>query len=279
MSFCVNCGLEYDAKLGNNFCAKCGFNFRKNTPQKQEASENTATVNQLPVSQPVKKPLAGIIVALVVGVFGLIWNSTVLFHNIYGNPSNVEALLYQTFPSLQIKIYIGLSFAMLGNTVLIIGGLMAHLNHPTGAKVVRITSYSMIGLSFVLTTITFFVVTGSETWPTLGASTKGTLIGGLVGGIIGALLQCGLLIFLFRDQVKSKTKLTPSILTTIPKPIDKKLHLKCGTKIDVSLGQTICSRCGAELPEILTPTPPILPTENPDVADGKPGFFPVKKIY
>jgi hypothetical protein len=198
----VNCGSEYNAQLGNNFCAHCGFDFRRHTPQKQEVSENTATVNHLPTGQLHKKPVAGIIVALVLGITGLLWTSAQLFHTLYGTPSSTQVALLQTFPSLQTKTLIGLSFALIGDTVLIIGALMAHLNHPNGTKVVRITSYSMIGLTFVLVVITLFAVTGAEAWPTLDAPTKGALLGGLVGGTIGALLLWGFLLFLFREQAK-----------------------------------------------------------------------------
>ena len=150
-----------------------------------------------------KKPIAGIIVAFVVGIFGLIWSGAVLFHTLYGTPSSTEAALSQTFPSLQIKTNLGQSLALMGYAVLIIGALMAYQNHPTGAKVVRVTSYFMIAVTIVLVVITFIVVTGAEAWPTLDAPTKGALIGGLVGGAIGAFLQWGLLLFLFRIRTSS----------------------------------------------------------------------------
>ena len=248
MSFCVKCGSEYDAKLGNNFCAHCGFDFRKNTPQSQGVLENPAMVNPQPVSQPVKKPVVGIVVALVLGIVGLLWTCAVLFHTLYGTPSSTQLAFQQSFPSLAIKTYIGLSFALIGNVVLIIGAFMAHLNHPSGAKVVRITSYSMIGLTFVLVVITYFTVTGAEAWPTLNAPTKGALIGGLVGGTIGALLQWGFLLFLFRNYVKEKTN-SSIISNRPPTPVSIILCQKCGNKNNVSLGQTACFRCGAELPE------------------------------
>src|ERR1035438_125750 len=120
MRFCVNCGSEYDANVGNNFCAYCGFDFRKNTPQSQNVLENTATVNPLPANQPVKKPILGIIVALVLGIVGVLWTCAVLFHILYGTPSSTQIALQQSFPSLAIKTYIGLSFALSGNVVLII---------------------------------------------------------------------------------------------------------------------------------------------------------------
>jgi hypothetical protein len=139
-------------------------------------------------------------VALVLGIIGLLWTSAEFFHTLYGTPSSTQVALLQTFPSLQTKSFIGLSFALMGNTVLVIGALMAHLNHPNGAKVVRVTSYSMIALTVLLVAITCFAVFGADAWPTLDAPTKGAMIAGLVGGIIGAVLQWGLIVFLFRER-------------------------------------------------------------------------------
>jgi hypothetical protein len=82
----------------------------------------------------------------------------------------------------------------------------------------------------------------------LDASTKGALIGGIVGGAIGALLQWGFLAFLFRNHVKAKPN-SPIITNRPPTPIPIILCQKCGNKNNVSLGQTVCFRCGAELPK------------------------------
>ena len=184
MSFCVKCALQYDESREHNFCARCGFDLRKT------ASAQQVTPEPIPIQPPssttqnqpdYKNPVAGIIVALVVGAIGVIWSCAELFHNLYGNLSNVQALLYQAFPALQIKNYIGHSFALLGNAVLVIGALMAHQNHPNGVRVVRVTTYAMIGMTVLLVAIGCFAVFGADAWATLDAPTKGAIIGGLIG--------------------------------------------------------------------------------------------------
>ena len=213
MSFCVKCGLQYDESTEHSFCARCGSDLRKITSEQQAIPEPSPIQppSSIIQNQPnYKKPVAGIIVALVVGVIGVIWSCAELFHNLYGNPSNVQVLLYQTFPALQIKNLIGFSFALLGNAVLVIGALMAHLNHPNGAKVVRATAYSMIALTALLVAIACFAVFGSDAWPTLDAPTKGAMIGGLIGGTIGAVFQWGLILFLFRKCKPFSNASTPN---------------------------------------------------------------------
>ena len=214
MSFCVKCGLEYDEKLGNNFCAKCGFDLRENVSAQSELLPTTAPAH----GQLDKKPIAGIIIAVLLGIVGLLWSFAVLFHSLYGSPSSIQIALQQTFPTLQIKTYIGLSFALIGNAALIIGGLMAHLSHPSGAKTVRVTAYFMIVATVLLSVWTLFATIGAEAWPTLDAATKGALIGGLIGGFIGALLQWGLILFLFRTGSKSKPPKSPTISPKIIEP-------------------------------------------------------------
>ena len=202
MSFCVNCGLEYAENAGHNFCASCGFALRKSTTPEQENSENRVAVVRQLSCLPDKKPIAGIVVALVVGIVGLFWSSAQLFHTLYGSPNSTQVALLQTFPSLQNETFLKLSFALIANTALIIGALMAYLNHPTGAKVVRVTAYSMIVITIASCVTTFFSITLAEAWRTLDVPIKGALIGGLVGGTIGAFLLCGLLLFLFREQAR-----------------------------------------------------------------------------
>lgn len=196
MSFCVKCGSEYDEKSGVNFCGGCGFDLRKPSSG-QLSSEDQSTPLQQRFPSPQNKPIVGIIVALVLGVIGLLWTCAAFFQNLYGTPNNIQSTLYQTFPWLTIKAYIGLSLGMVGNAVLIIGALMSYLNHPKGPQTVRVISYSVIASITLESVITFFALTGADAWPRLDAPTKGALIGGLVGGTIGAFLQWGLILFLF----------------------------------------------------------------------------------
>ena len=199
MSFCVKCGMHYYKSHEHSFCAQCGNDLRKPTLAEQVTVGPTQFQQPSPKNQTGnQKPVAGIVVALVLGVVGLIWNCAVLFHYEYGNPNNVQVLIYQAFPALQIKNLIGYSVALLGNTSLVIGALMAHLNHPNGVRVVRITIYSMIATTVLSVIMACFAVFGADSWTTLDAPTKGAMIGGLVGGIIGAIIDLGLLLFLFR---------------------------------------------------------------------------------
>ena len=215
MSFCVKCGFQYDEINEHNFCARCGFDLRKTatTPLPSSLSiPNAASPTLIGAPSPIaslkpddKKPIVGIIVTLVLCVGGLIWSGAVLFHSFFGSPNNAQVLIYQLFPLLQINAYIGGSFALLGNTTLIIGALLAYQNHPNGSKVVKVTSYSMIGLTLLLVLISCFAVFGVNAWATLDLPTKGAMIGGLIGGTIGAIIQYGLIIFLFRN-LKSDSK-------------------------------------------------------------------------
>jgi len=201
MSFCVKCGLQYDESHEHSFCARCGADLR-NTTSDQQATPEPNSIKPSPLitqSRPgQKKPIAGIVVAMVLGVLSLIWTCAALFHNLFGNPSDLQALFYQSFPTLQIKNLIGFSLALLGDAALVIGALMAYLDHPNGTRVVRVTSYSMIALTILLVAFSGLAVFGSDAWPALDAPTKGAVIGGLVGGTIGAFLQWGFILVLFR---------------------------------------------------------------------------------
>jgi hypothetical protein len=204
MSYCVKCGLEYEEKQDNNFCARCGCGLRKSAPPILQRAQNT--FEQLPPGQPQKKPIVGIVVALVFGTTGLLWCFAVLFHLLYGTPGSAQVALQQIFPSTEGTKYIGTSFGLTGNAVLIIGALLACFNHPKGAKVVRITSYCMIGLTFVSFVISYFLITDADAWQTLDASMKGGIIGGLIGGMIGSFFEWGLLLFLFRNRQQKDSK-------------------------------------------------------------------------
>lgn len=151
----------------------------------------------------VKKPIAGIIIALVLGMLALIWCGAVLFHTLYGAPSASQVAILQTFPGFQIITLLGLSFALMGNTALIIGACMSYSDHTAGVKVVRVTSYLMIAATVILSAISYLGVTGSQAWPTVDPAVKGGLTGGLVGGMIGAFIQWGLLLYCFRKVVNS----------------------------------------------------------------------------
>jgi len=201
MSFCVKCGLQYDESHEHSFCARCGADLRKTTSD-QPTTPEPNSIKSSPLmtqSRPgEKKPIAGIVVAMVLGLLSLIWTCAALFHNVFGNPSDLQTLFYQYFPTLQIKNLIGLSLALLGDTALVIGALMAYLDHPNGTRVVRVTSYSMIALTILLVGFSCLAVFGSDAWPALDAPTKGAMIGGLVGGTIGAFVQWGFILVLFR---------------------------------------------------------------------------------
>ena len=180
--YCVNCGHEIvqDAQ----FCGTCG------TPVEIEVS---TVVLQ-------KRPIAGIVVAVVLGIIGVFWGIAQIIMSEYGNPSGIAAVLHQMIPALQGLTIISSSLLITGNTVLVISAMLAFLRHPNGNKSVRITSYFMIFVTAAIIVLSYFVFTESPSWQMLNGEVKGGLMGSLIGGGIGGLSQWFLVLFFFRKR-------------------------------------------------------------------------------
>lgn len=178
--YCSGCGKVVAENA--QFCSSCGA----------RAGGGAAPVE--------KRPIAGIAVGTVFGIVGLVLSIAAIFKSLYSNPAGVEAALYQAFPALQTTNFFGATLALVGNSALLIGVLLAFLRHARGHKTVRVTSYCTFAALAVLFVISYLAVTGATAWQTLDAPTKGSLIGGLSGGVIGSAMQWGLTLFLFRKS-------------------------------------------------------------------------------
>jgi zinc-ribbon domain len=187
--YCSRCGRELPG--GAAFCAACGT---PRTPLASRSAEYTAAGVQAG-----RRPVAGIVVAGVLGSVGLLWSCVAVLSFMSG-PTGVQGLLFRAFPGLQDIQFLTTSAGMVGNAAVLIGAVMSFLLHPAAAKVVRVSSWAMLLTIGVSTVVTGAVIFGSAAWPSLEAPARGSLMGGLVGGAIGGLIQWGLILFLFRKS-------------------------------------------------------------------------------
>jgi hypothetical protein len=148
-----------------------------------------------------RRPTAGIAVATIFGLVGLIWSGYELMSATITDPAGLRATLFRSFPGYQTTAFMGTSLGLVGNSVLLVGAFMSFFYHPHGRTVVRVASWAMIAVILLLTLVTINLVVSSSTWESLGGSTRDGFLGGLVGGALGGALQWGLILFLFRTRV------------------------------------------------------------------------------
>jgi hypothetical protein len=83
-----------------------------------------------------KGPTAGIAVAAIFGLVGLIWSGYAMFSGVTTDPAGAQATLYRSFPGFQEAALIGASLAPAGNSALLAGVFMSLFYHPHGRTVV-----------------------------------------------------------------------------------------------------------------------------------------------
>jgi len=157
-----------------------------------------------------RRPIVGIAVGAIFGLLGLLWSSAQIFKALYTNTSGPAADLYRAFPPLQDIAFFGSSLGMLGNSVLLIGVLLALMRHVNAARTVRMTSRCMLGAILATSIASYLVLTRADAWQLLDPRTKGGLIGGLIGGLLGGGVQWGLVLFFFREKASLARHAAPT---------------------------------------------------------------------
>jgi hypothetical protein len=208
---CPKCGLE---NLPSADMCDCGYSFGSGT-----YLAASATAKKCPFCAELiqadaikcrfcgerlgsaKRPTAGIAVATIFGLVGLIWSGYAVFSELTTEPAGVRATFYRSFPGYQEVVLIGVSLSLVGNAALLVGAFMSFLYDQLGRTVVRVTSWIMIALIVLQTFITINLVVSSSTWETLDSPTRDGLMGSFVGAALGgAVIQWGLVVFLFRAR-------------------------------------------------------------------------------
>ena len=175
--YCPECGKRL--KIDDKICPNCGV--------------------KLSWEDEKERPIAGIVVAGILGTIGIVWTLLALYNILYQEPSGARRELIDLFPSLQIVGLFGSSVGMVGNITLLVGALLSFLMHPKGNMVVKATAWSMILITILICISSKLVITtGSSNWPDLDNRLKTSIIYGLSGSIIGGLVQWGIILFLFR---------------------------------------------------------------------------------
>ena len=181
--YCSNCGALIGEE--NLDCQKCG--------RIGDGKPPSLTISG-------QRPMAGIVVACILGLIGIVWSGIVLFRDIFGLPSSIEVQLFQIFPELQTTGFLSNSLGFVGSTAVLIGAILSLLDHPNGKRTVRITCLSMLSVVLLFTTLSLLNFTGSPHWSSIDLPVRGSLIGGVIGGAIGAAIQWGLILYLFRKR-------------------------------------------------------------------------------
>ena len=183
--YCSHCGQE--AAGESKFCAGCGAALEPAIGQSAPAARRAD-----------RRPVAGIVVAIVLGSIGLVWSCVELFSSLSGTAGGVKGAFFAVFPGLRDVQFLATSAGMIGNTAVLIGALMSFLFHPGGPRVVRAASWTMLVIVAIGMALTGVVISNSEAWRSLDAPTRGSFIGGIIGAAIGGVLQWVLILFLFR---------------------------------------------------------------------------------
>lgn len=182
--FCTNCGkpIVHDAR----FCPSCGT-----------AVHNDKALTSIGTPTP-NKPIAGIIVALVLAAISLLYST---FNNPYfTEPTGALATMYILFPGLWELTAISSGWWMLGETVIMIGALMSLAGHQYGNRTVRISSWFLIVSMTIFGFLMILLIISSPTWSEIESPVKAGLLGGAIGGAIGGIAPLFLILFLFRKK-------------------------------------------------------------------------------
>lgn len=189
--FCEKCGHPVNAEA--SFCAGCGIPTASTAPGSSASSALRS------------RPIAGIIVALVLGVIGIVWGLAQTVNVLWASPSGVRAALLESFPAFAGVELFGASVGFIANSAVVIGALLSNSFHPSGPRVVRISCWTTILMMLLMSALSLLILTQSASWPQLAGPTKASLIGGVVGGFVGGVGQFALILFLFRKRSGSST--------------------------------------------------------------------------
>ena len=141
--YCSACGKA--VPRGARFCQACGMAVGAHTPEPAASS----------------RPMAGIVVASILGLVGLVWSGAVMFRGIYGEPSRAEAALYQLCPALQSIGACSNAAGLVGSICLLVGALLSLSHHPHGNAVVRRTCDCMLVAAPIFAILCLFMTVQS----------------------------------------------------------------------------------------------------------------------
>lgn len=179
--YCKHCGT----KITNDaiFCASCGL----------KVNDEGERLN--PESN---RPIAGIIVAIVLAIINLLWSSYTLINITRGDFSKIDIILNGLFPHYIVSNFIGQSALFIFSTILIIGSILSFYYHPKGNKLVKMACWLFIIYIIIFLSIDYTLITNNNNWENLSQVLKSGIMGGLIGGLIGGTLPNVLVLFLFR---------------------------------------------------------------------------------
>jgi hypothetical protein len=143
-----------------------------------------------------KKPVAGIVVALVLAGINLLWSCVTLAVG----PTAREAVLDNAFPGLENIGLMCIGAWITGSAALLIGAILAQLDHPAGTTTVRVTSWAMIAYVLFATVRTLTCCQSAPAWNQLKEVEQLNFTSGLIGAAIGGVLQFGLILLLLRPR-------------------------------------------------------------------------------
>ena len=170
-----------------------------------------------------KKPVAGIVVALVLAGINILW-SCVAFAV---GPTTREVVLYNAFPGLESIALMSTSAWIIGSAALVIGAILAQLDHSAGTATVRATSWAMIAYILLATIMILNCCHSAPAWNRLNEVEQLNVTSGLVGAAIGGVLQFGLILLMmwtiFPNQGRARVA---AVLVAVGAALT--LHYGCG---------------------------------------------------
>lgn len=146
------------------------------------------------------RPLVGIAVGSVLAVLTVVMTLWDMGQSMQGPPAGPAGEILRLFPELMGVKMLMAPIGILLACALIVGIILAAMRHPSGNKVVRLTTWTIIVFGILYVAINYLVVSGSPNWVRIGASMQTAFTYSFIGSTAFTVLIWSAILYLFRKS-------------------------------------------------------------------------------